>query len=62
VNIDNIRREHFGEDLKILVDTERIYYITELKASENSVFPETAVANTREYQVYFTFAAVRQEE
>jgi hypothetical protein len=48
--------------LKILVDTAIIYYISELKVSGNSVFAETAVVNTGEYQVYSTFVAVGQEE
>jgi hypothetical protein len=46
-NSDNIEREHFEQHLNILVDIAIIYYITELKLSENSEFPESAVANTR---------------
>jgi hypothetical protein len=46
-NSDNIGREHFQQHSNILVDTAIIYYITELKLSENSEFPGSAVANTR---------------
>jgi hypothetical protein len=46
-NSDNIGREYFEQHLNILVDTAIIYYIAELKLSENSEFPESAVANTR---------------
>jgi hypothetical protein len=46
-NSENIGREHFEQHLNILVDTAIIYYITELMLSENSEFPESAVANTR---------------
>jgi hypothetical protein len=44
---DNIGREHFEQHLNILVGTAVINYITELKLSENSEFPESALANTR---------------
>jgi hypothetical protein len=46
-NSDNIRREHFGQHFNILVGIAIIYYITESQLSENSEFPESAVANTR---------------
>jgi hypothetical protein len=54
-NSDSIGREHFEKHLNILVDTAIIYYITELKLSENSEFPESAVANTRTQQIYSIF-------
>jgi hypothetical protein len=46
-NSDNIGRRNFEQDLNILLDIAIINYITELKLSENSEFPESAVANTR---------------
>jgi hypothetical protein len=38
--------------LKILIHIEIIYYITELKHSEISIFWNTALMNIRKYQIY----------
>jgi hypothetical protein len=48
--VNNIRRENFGEHLKILTDIAIIYYITEFKHPEISIFRNTAVTNIRKYQ------------
>jgi hypothetical protein len=45
-------RENFGEHLKILIDIAIIYYITEFKHPEISIFRNTAVTNIRKYQTY----------
>jgi uncharacterized protein YbcV (DUF1398 family) len=45
-------RENFGKHLKILMDTAIIYYITEFKQPEISIFRNTAVTNIRKYQTY----------
>jgi hypothetical protein len=50
--VNNIRRENFGEHLKILIYIAVIYYITEFKHPEISIFRNTAVTNIRKYQTY----------
>jgi hypothetical protein len=42
-------RDNFEEHLKMLIDTAIIYYITEFKHSEISIFPNTALRNIRKY-------------
>jgi hypothetical protein len=58
-------RENFGEHLKILIDISIIYYITQFKHSEISIFRKTAVMNNRKYQIYvpglYSWEAVIEE-
>jgi hypothetical protein len=42
----------FGERLKILIDIAIIYYITEFKHPEISIFRNTAITNIRKYPTY----------
>jgi hypothetical protein len=44
--------EHFGEHFKILIYIAVIYYITEFRHPEISIFRNTAVTNIRKYQTY----------
>jgi hypothetical protein len=46
------KRENFGEHLKMLIDNAIIYYITEFKHSENSIFRYTALTNIRRKYIY----------
>jgi hypothetical protein len=45
-------RENFGEHYKIVLDIAIIYYISEFKYPEISIFRNTAVTNIRKYQTY----------